>query len=179
MLYWLQAVLICLAAVVVSAADNTTLPQDPAGVWADTDADDCDDPGNQKIHEFTGRHLLASYLGCNQRAIHDLEGLRVAMMKAVEASRATVLKHAEHVFSPDGLTMVILLSESHASIHTYPEEGACFVDLFTCGHTCSAEAFDAVLREFLQPSRVEARIVSRGHGTADDCRRDCPSCRRV
>ena len=179
MVYWLQAILICLAAVVVSAADNATLPQDPDGACVNADADDCDDSGNEKIHEFTGRHLLASYLGCDKKAIRDLEGLRAAMMRAVEASHATVLTHAEHIFAPDGLTMVILLSESHASIHTYPEEGACFVDLFTCGQTCSAEAFDAVLRKFLQPSRVEARIVLRGRQTASDCVRDCQSCRRV
>ncbi len=176
MLYGLQAVLICLAAVVVSATDNAMLPQDPATACENADADDCDDPGNQKIHKFTGRHLLASYLGCDKRAIRDLEGLRAAMMKAVEASHATVLKHAEHVFSPDGLTMVILLSESHASIHTYPEERACFVDLFTCGDSCCAEAFDAVLREFLQPSRVEARIVLRGQETAGKCPHDPQAC---
>lgn len=176
MLYWLQAALICLAAVVVSAADNATLPQDPAGACVDTDADDSDDPGGLKIHEFTGRHLLASYLGCDKKAIRDLAGLRAAMMRAVEASHATVLTHAEHVFAPDGLTMVILLSESHASIHTYPEEKACFVDLFTCGDSCSAEAFDAVLREFLRPSRVDARVVLRGQETAGRCPHDQRAC---
>jgi S-adenosylmethionine decarboxylase proenzyme len=178
MLHWLYAVLICLAAVVVGATDDAVLSQD-SPVVSEVGLDDCDDPADHKTHEFTGRHLLASYLGCQEGAIRDLAGLRAAMMQAVEASHATVLTHAEHVFAPDGLTMVVLLSESHASIHTYPEEGACFVDLFTCGNTCSAEAFDAVMRKFLRPSRVEARIITRGQETAGRCPHEHGACRQV
>jgi S-adenosylmethionine/arginine decarboxylase-like enzyme len=65
------------------------------------------------------------------------------------------------------LTMVFLLSESHASIHTYPEHGACFVDLFTCGNKCSGEKFDQALREYLKPAHVTARVLIRDEGIAE------------
>ena len=78
------------------------------------------------------------------------------------------LDAVEHVFSPRGYTAVLLLSESHASIHTYPEHGACFVDLFTCGTTCKAEAFDQVLRDYLQPLQITQRILLRHHEIHDE-----------
>lgn len=84
-----------------------------------------------------------------------------AMNRAVKASGATVLNATAHVFPPNGLTAVYLLSESHASIHTYPEHRACFVDLFTCGDHCSADKFHEELQSYLKPDEVEAKTFSR------------------
>lgn len=114
-----------------------------------------------QIHKFVGKHFLASYLECDLQAIMDLEGLVQAMDDAVKASGASILSKTSHVFSPNGLTLVYLLSESHASLHTYPEYGACFVDLFTCGDYCSSSVFDKVLRKYLRPGRVNARCFLR------------------
>ena len=110
---------------------------------------------------FRGKHFVASYLDCNLRSLSNLDGLIHALDNAVQASGATILDKTPYVFPPNGLTMVYLLSESHASIHTYPEHGACFVDLFTCGDTCSSERFDEILREYLQPKFVNARLFLR------------------
>lgn len=115
--------------------------------------------------EFFGRHFMASYVGCDAAALTDRAGLMAAMRAAVKASGATLLNSVEHSFSPTGMTAVMLLSESHASIHTYPEHASCFVDLFTCGRLCSAERFDAVLRAYLRPTSVDCKITMR-HGGA-------------
>ncbi|HVX11335.1 MAG TPA: adenosylmethionine decarboxylase [Pirellulales bacterium] len=111
--------------------------------------------------EFFGRHLLASYTGCDPAALADEAGLLEAMKSAVAASGATLLNCIEHSFKPSGMTAVMLLAESHASIHTYPEHRACFVDLFTCGRGYSAQRFDAELRRYLRPSGVRRQIVVR------------------
>lgn len=111
---------------------------------------------------FKGTHFLASYSGCNEEALTDLPSLSAAMLNAAQYCGATVLKSAEHVFPPDGFSMVILLSESHASIHTYPEYQSCFVDLFTCGNNCSFEKFDHALCEYLQPREINSRVLLRG-----------------
>ena len=112
-------------------------------------------------YEFVGRHLLASYHDCDAEALKNIKQLPEIMKSGVVASGAQLLDSAEYVFQPDGLTMVLLLSESHASIHTYPEHGACFVDFFTCGTRCSAEKFDAILQNFLKPKRVDKQIIIR------------------
>lgn len=113
-------------------------------------------------YEFKGKHFIGSYLDCDLEALSDLNGLIEAMDLAVQNSGATVLDKSQYIFPPNGLTIVYLLSESHASLHTYPEYGACFVDLFTCGDSCSAEKFDAALRSYLSPQSVSAKTFSRG-----------------
>lgn len=122
-----------------------------------------------ECHEFIGRHLIASYNNCDPAALRDSVRLIAAMQRAVEASGATLLKTAEHTF-PDGagITAVMLLSESHAAIHTYPEYDACFVDLFTCGNTCNPWKFDAVMRAYLRPAEASARTLQRHRGIEDE-----------
>ena len=102
-----------------------------------------------------------SYCDCDQEALSDVQALAAAMNNAVEQCGATILEKSSYVFPPSGLTMVFLLSESHASIHTYPEHGACFVDLFTCGEKCSSEKFDTAMRAYLKPKNVTQRTLIR------------------
>lgn len=113
------------------------------------------------VYSFQGVHYVASYKGCDRAALSNIETLSSTLLDAAKASGATVLEYSSHIFAPDGFTMVILLSESHASIHTYPEHGACFVDLFTCGTHCSYTAFERTLREYLKPESVDQNILSR------------------
>ncbi len=115
-------------------------------------------------YKFRGVHFLASYCECDMQALSDIENLTAVMHSAVEKSGATILETSSWVFPPNGLTMVFLLSESHASIHTYPEYGACFVDLFTCGEKCSAEKFEAEMRAYLKPKVVNQRTLIRNEG---------------
>ncbi len=118
-----------------------------------------------ETHQFAGKHFIASYLHCDSKAISDVQGLLGAMDKAVASSGATILNKNSYIFPPDGLTVVYLLSESHASLHTYPEFGACFVDLFTCGDNCSAQEFDSSLRAYLNPQEINARYFLRNEKT--------------
>lgn len=119
-------------------------------------AEDADPP-----YQFRGVHFIASYCDCDMDALTELGRLADAMKLAVEQSGATILEISSWEFLPNGLTMVFLLSESHASLHTYPEHSSCFVDLFTCGEKCSAEKFDAALREYLKPKTVNLRTLIR------------------
>lgn len=117
----------------------------------------------EEEYAFAGKHFLASYLDCDPSAIENIPALSHAMEQAVLASNATLLDQVSYTFSPNGWTAVYLLSESHASIHTYPEHRACFVDLFTCGDHCQSEAFDAALRAYLRPQTTKVQKISRGH----------------
>lgn len=115
----------------------------------------------QEQYSFYGRHLIAQYYDCDHAALCDTKQLAAAMKQATLASGAHLLGSTDYTFEGNGYTLVLLLSESHASIHTYPEYNACFVDLFTCGQKCSAAKFDAALREYLKPKRVDSRLQER------------------
>lgn len=119
-------------------------------------------------YQFKGSHFLASYCECDEAALTDLEKLKDALRNAVKESGATILDSVDYEFHPvKGLTMVILLSESHASIHTYPEHRACFVDLFTCGNHCFPEPFDQALRAYLKPQSASCKTLVRDANTEE------------
>lgn len=109
-----------------------------------------------------GRHFLATYIECDAAALSDRAALGAALTNAAQAAGAKVLGRSEHAFDPEGYSAVLLLAESHASIHTYPETGCCFVDFFTCGADCDAEAFDAAMQQALAPRQTVRRTIARG-----------------
>ncbi len=127
-------------------------------------------PGKREAspYSFLGRHFVASYLGCDVALMTNHRALVAALEAAVAACGATLLKTCEYAFPEGGCTVVMLLSESHASIHTYPEVAACFVDLFTCGDACRAERFDEVLRAYLRPQEAQGRMLLRAEGVTDE-----------
>ena len=112
-------------------------------------------------YDFYGKHFIASYYGCDAEALEDVEGLKNAMVDATKESGAELLDFSDVHFDGGGYTAVILLSESHASIHTYPEHSACFVDLFTCGDHCSSKDFDRILHDYLNPDDTHERLLER------------------
>jgi S-adenosylmethionine decarboxylase len=114
-----------------------------------------------KEYQFLGKHFIASYADCDLEALCNVEGLKEAMYAGVKRSGAQILDASSYVFPGNGLTMALLLSESHATIHTYPEYKACFVDLFTCGDHCHYAPFDEVLRTYLKPGRVTSKVLIR------------------
>ncbi|HEY7536281.1 MAG TPA: adenosylmethionine decarboxylase [Thermodesulfobacteriota bacterium] len=80
-----------------------------------------------------GRHLLAEYLGCDPKVLNDLERVKDCMLEAASYSGATVLGSSFHYFTPQGVSGVIVIAESHLAIHTWPEYEYAAVDIFTCG----------------------------------------------
>jgi S-adenosylmethionine decarboxylase proenzyme len=80
-----------------------------------------------------GRHLLVEFTGCDAAALADLAGVTAAMLRAAEASGATIVTHSFHHFSPHGVSGAVIIAESHLAIHTWPEHGFAAVDFFSCG----------------------------------------------
>jgi S-adenosylmethionine decarboxylase len=112
-------------------------------------------------YEFVGSHLFASYYECDGEALTNLDSLKETMLDAVRRSKATILDFSSYEFKGGGFSMIVLLSESHASIHTYPEYGSCFVDIFTCGNRCRVEIFNEILKKYLKPKKIKKDIFVR------------------
>ena len=107
-----------------------------------------------------GHHVLVSLYGISFGLLDDLTGIRNAFEKAVDACGATVLNRFSHQFHPQGVTIVYALAESHLSIHTFPEEGSCAIDVYTCGTMRSMDGM-RVLIEHFSPIEVSIQEVKR------------------
>lgn len=83
--------------------------------------------------QILGRHVIAEYYGCNPELLDDLAGLEAQMVAAARHSGATVVKQEFHHFAPHGISGVVIIMESHLTIHTWPEHRYAAVDFFTCG----------------------------------------------
>ncbi len=83
-----------------------------------------------------GTHIVCELSGCNSRALTDVEGVRSMMVAAAKRANAEVMEVAFHRFHPQGVSGVVVIAESHLSIHTWPETGYAAMDFYTCGdHT--------------------------------------------
>ncbi len=122
----------------------------------------------------TGRHLIAEYYGCDPSILDDLDGIREHLIAAAEIVGGTVVGEAFHRFSPAGVTGVVLIAESHLSIHTWPGEGYVAVDIFTCGGLDPRPGGD-YLGEVLGAGSRRFQEIPRGLPEEIDLRSRCPS----
>jgi S-adenosylmethionine decarboxylase proenzyme len=104
---------------------------------------------------------LCEYHGCDAGILGDPERIRALMCSAAEAAGAAVVSEAFRRFAPEGVSGVVLIEESHLSIHTWPEDGYAAVDVYTCGD-CEPERAHAVLGDGLRARRSEVMQVERG-----------------
>ena len=108
-----------------------------------------------------GRHLLVEYRGCEADILNDYDRIESMLQRAAIAAGATIVGKVFHRFSPHGVSGVVVVQESHISIHTWPEEGYAAVDFYTCGE-CSPERAHDLLNEELAATSYELVTVSRG-----------------
>lgn len=107
-----------------------------------------------------GRHLLLELRECNVAVLDDLVYLENALVSAAIESGATVIDKSFHQFAPQGVSGVVLIAESHLSLHTWPEHAYAAVDIFTCGTTVKIEmAADSLIRRLgsKDPSLLEVK----------------------
>ena len=108
-----------------------------------------------------GQHLLVEYHGCDTEILNDPTRIEAAMRSAAEAAQATVVTTAFHCFSPQGVSGVVVIEESHLSIHTWPETGYAAVDFYTCGD-CTPMRAHEFLKDELAAERSEVMTIHRG-----------------
>lgn len=79
-----------------------------------------------------GEHYICDLSNCSRDTLLDSERAHQLFAQAVRNSGLTVVDEGFYKFSPHGFTCFLLLAESHASLHAWPEYGYCAIDLFTC-----------------------------------------------
>ena len=108
-----------------------------------------------------GRHFLVELFGCDPNPLNDAQALRSALRAGAEAAGARVVAEVFHPFAPHGVTGVVVIEESHFSIHTWPESRYAAVDFYTCGDAQARRAIELLARE-LKARRAEVLEVGRG-----------------
>ncbi len=109
-----------------------------------------------------GRHLLIEFYDCNSDVLDDVAGIEEHMRTAARKANSTVVNSTFHRFSPYGVSGVVVIAESHLSIHTWPEYKYAAVDLFTCGESVNPWKAFEYLKEFFRPSRESVIELKRG-----------------
>jgi S-adenosylmethionine decarboxylase len=107
-----------------------------------------------------GRQLLLELKDCNKEVLNDLGYIKICLHDAADRIGATVVNECFHSFTPHGVSGVLVISESHICIHTWPEHGYAAIDIFTCGDSVKPELSINQLVEKLgskNPSFIELK----------------------
>lgn len=109
-------------------------------------------------------HYLADLTGCPSDRVATVEAVESVFLRVLEKHGATILGVNSHQFEPQGATVVVLLAESHASLHSWPENNAACVDIFTCGPSLDADGALLELADHLRAERTHLRVIERRSG---------------
>jgi S-adenosylmethionine decarboxylase proenzyme len=107
-----------------------------------------------------GRHLLLEVYDVKFNLLNDETTLQETMVHGIERAKMTILNIFSHCFSPQGCTIVIALSESHISCHTWPENGCIAIDVYTCGEG-NPKLIAIELLKYLNSNNFRLREVNR------------------
>ena len=125
-----------------------------------------------------GRHLIVEYADCDQTILNDLEMLEKFMNESVRKAGATIVSSKFHRYNPQGVSgvvviawsdtcraycsRVVVIAESHISIHTWPEYGYAAVDFFTCGESVDPYKAYSYMKDMLKSHTAQVNELERG-----------------
>ena len=121
-----------------------------------------------------GVHLLVELQLCESSKLNSVSFIKQSMLKAAEISGATILNSIFQESPSQGVLGIVIVSESHLSIHTWPEYRYAAVDIFTCGQKAdpwkaseyiesSLEAKSVKITDFVRGTVLENLEVQSGH----------------
>ena len=117
-----------------------------------------------QLQQQLGEHILVEIKSAPAEGLNHLESLKQAIIGVLKQANLTVVAIQGHQFAPQGVSVVAVLSESHLSIHTWPELGYAALDVYTCGLDVvgRAEAAATGIVAHLQAKEYHMSIVRRG-----------------
>lgn len=108
-----------------------------------------------------GEHYICDLSNCNQELMLDAKLSRDLFYKAVFESGLTIVSEGYYEFNPHGFTCFLLLAESHASLHAWPEHGYCAIDLFTCNLDLDIQPLINRLQVMFGAADISVRKIER------------------
>ncbi|MGJ9382417.1 S-adenosylmethionine decarboxylase proenzyme [Salipaludibacillus neizhouensis] len=114
--------------------------------------------------ETMGRHIIAELWGCDIDKLNNIEYIERLFVDAALEAGAEVREVAFHKFAPYGVSGVVIISESHLTIHSFPEHGYASIDVYTCGDRIDPNIASEYISKALSAKTTEVVEVPRGMG---------------
>lgn len=115
-----------------------------------------------------GNHYLLELFNCSTNVLSSVNEVEAIMLRIVDQCQLTAVNHCFHQFEPEGVSGVVILAESHFTIHTWPELNYAAVDLFVCQELRSESDFISLLRNGFGVGSFEYQRFKRGAIAAPD-----------
>lgn len=110
------------------------------------------------------RHCILELWECNRKLLNDIKFVEKMMTEAALQAGAEVREVTFHQFAPQGVSGVVIVSESHLAIHTFPEHGYASIDVFTCGKRIDPKKAASLIAQKLEANKIYEMNVERGLG---------------
>ncbi len=101
-----------------------------------------------------GRQLTIEYYECGARVLLDKDRVEKALLRAAKKSGATIISSLFHKFDPQGISGVVVIAESHFTVHAWPEHDYAAVDIFTCGDSINLEVAINSMKDSFESENV-------------------------
>lgn len=115
--------------------------------------------------ETLGTHIMADFYGVNKKLLKNNSKLISCLKEAIILSKAELKDLNSHEFTPEGLTVTAILSESSAEMHTYPSENFISCSFYTCGNKADPMLGIKFLKDQLKPTHCNIVKIKRGEKT--------------
>ena len=123
---------------------------------------DADPASNAEPRSLLGRHLMLEVYDCPRNYLDSPDQIRQLLVDAASEAGATVIDTVFHRFTPQGVSGVVVIAESHLAIHTWPELGCAAIDMFSCSPQIDLSHIGEHLARQLRARRIDAKVVERG-----------------
>lgn len=110
------------------------------------------------------RHVLLELWGCSPELLNDKNFIEEVLVESALRAGAEVREVVFHQFAPQGVSGVVIISESHLTIHTCPEHGYASIDVFTCGRRINPQKAASIIAQKLEANRICKMNMERGLG---------------
>jgi S-adenosylmethionine decarboxylase len=121
----------------------------------------------RETHKTIGRHYIVEASGCDPKIIGSVEKVQQILVKAAEVAGSQVWSISFSRFAPNGVSGVVVISESHISTHTWPEFGYVALDIYTCGMHVDPEKAVVFAVEAFGSSTSHITEITRGIDEGD------------
>ena len=109
-----------------------------------------------------GRHAIANIYNCKIDDMDNVEKIKEIIMEAANETKLHIVDSIFHKFSPIGISGVLILSESHLTIHTWPEYNFIAIDVFTCGTSFNPERTCEIIAKKFKSDTYDIKEIKRG-----------------